>query len=59
MLITIDESEHRGKIVTYRLTLAKSLRADVTATHVIDRSSVSAQDLYRKLLYLYQKYAIT
>jgi nucleotide-binding universal stress UspA family protein len=42
MLIAIDESEHRGKIIRYGLTLAKSLRADVTATHVIDRSSVTA-----------------
>lgn len=42
MLIVIDESEHRGKIIRYGLTLAKSLVADVTATHVIDRSSVTA-----------------
>ena len=42
MLIAIDESEHRIKIIKYGLTLAKSLGADVTVTHVIDRSSVTA-----------------
>lgn len=42
MLIAIDESEHRGKIIRYGLTLAKSLGADVTVTHVIDRSSMTA-----------------
>jgi nucleotide-binding universal stress UspA family protein len=42
MLIAVDESEHRGKIIRYGLTLAKSLGADVTVTHVIDRSSVTA-----------------
>lgn len=41
MLIAIDDSEHRGKIIRYGLTIAKSLGADVTATHVIDRSSVA------------------
>jgi nucleotide-binding universal stress UspA family protein len=42
MLIAIDESEHRGKIIKYGLKLAKSLGADVTVTHVIDRSSMTA-----------------
>jgi nucleotide-binding universal stress UspA family protein len=42
MLIAIDESEHRMKIIRYGLTLAKSLGADVTVTHVIDRSSMLA-----------------
>src|SRR5919205_2111281 len=42
ILIAIDESEHRGKIIRYGLTLAKSLGADVTVTHVIDRSSLIA-----------------
>ncbi len=42
MLIAIDESEHRVKIIKYGLTLAKSLGADVTVTHVIDRSSMLA-----------------
>ncbi len=41
MLIAIDHSEHRGKIISYGLTIAKSLGADVTATHVIDRASVA------------------
>src|SRR5215467_6331820 len=41
MLIAIDDSEHRGKIISYGLTIAKSLGADVTATHVIDRASVA------------------
>ena len=34
ILIAIDESEHREKIIKYGLTLAKSLGADVTVTHV-------------------------
>ena len=42
MLIAIDESEHRVKIIRYGLTLAKSLGADVTVTHVIDRYSMTA-----------------
>ena len=42
ILIAIDESEHRGKIIRYGLTLAKSLGAVVTVAHVIDRSSVTA-----------------
>lgn len=41
MAIAIDDSEHRGKIIRYGLTIAKSLGAEVTATHVIDRSSVA------------------
>ena len=40
MLIVIDDSEHRGKIIRYGLTLAKSLGADVTVTHVIDKSTL-------------------
>jgi nucleotide-binding universal stress UspA family protein len=42
ILIAIDESEHREKITRCGLTLAKSLRADLTAVHVIDRSSIGA-----------------
>ena len=46
MLIAIDESEYREKIIMYGLTLSKSLGADVTAIHVVDRSSLaSATDL--------------
>jgi nucleotide-binding universal stress UspA family protein len=42
MLIAIDESGYRGKVIGYGLKLAKSLGADVTVTHVIDKSSVTA-----------------
>ena len=46
ILIAIDESEYREKIIRYGLTLSKSLGADVTAIHVVDRSSLaSASDL--------------
>jgi nucleotide-binding universal stress UspA family protein len=41
MLIAIDDSEHKDKIISYGLSIAKSLGADVTATHVIDRASVA------------------
>jgi nucleotide-binding universal stress UspA family protein len=54
ILIAIDESEHRGKIIRYGLMLARSLRADVTAVHVIDRSSVSALDDLQGLLGYYE-----
>src|ERR687887_2129388 len=54
ILIAIDESEHRGKIIRYGLMLAKSLRADVTAVHVIDRSSVIALDDLQGLLGYYE-----
>jgi nucleotide-binding universal stress UspA family protein len=54
MLIAIDESEHRGKIIRYGLTLAKSLGADVTVSHVIDRSSVTALGDIGGLLGYYQ-----
>ena len=39
MLIAVDESEYREKIIRYGLALSKSLGADVTAVHVVDRSS--------------------
>ena len=46
MLIAVDESEYREKIIKYGLILSKSLGADVTAIHVVDRSSLaSASDL--------------
>jgi nucleotide-binding universal stress UspA family protein len=54
MLIAIDESEHRGKIIRYGLTLAKSLGADVTVTHVIDRPSMTALGDLEGLLGYYQ-----
>jgi nucleotide-binding universal stress UspA family protein len=46
MLIAVDESEFREKIIRYGLALSKLLGADVTAVHVVDRSSLaSASDL--------------
>ena len=42
ILIAIDESKYREKIIRYGLTLAKSLGADVVAVHVIDRSSLTS-----------------
>ena len=46
MLIAVDESEYREKIIRYGLALSKSLGADVAAVHVVDRSSLaSASDL--------------
>jgi hypothetical protein len=33
MLIVTDDSEHKDKIIGYGLIIAKSLGADVTATH--------------------------
>ena len=42
ILIAIDESEYRRKIIMYGLTLAKSSEADITAIHVIDRPSLAA-----------------
>ena len=46
MLIAVDESEYREKIIKYGLILSKSLGADVTAIHVVDRSSLAfASDL--------------
>ena len=45
ILIAIDDSEYREKIIRYGLTLAKSLGACVTAIHVIDRSLASLSDL--------------
>ena len=54
MLIAIDESEYRGKIIRYGLKLAKSLGADVTVTHVIDRSSVTALGDLEGLLGYYE-----
>ncbi len=33
MLIAIDDSEHKDKIISFGLIIAKSLGADITATH--------------------------
>ena len=54
MLIAIDESEHRMKIIKYGLTLAKSLGVDVTVTNVIDRSSMTAMADLEGLLGYYR-----
>lgn len=40
ILIAIDKSGYKEKIIRYGLTLAKALGADVTAVHVIDRYSL-------------------
>lgn len=37
ILLAIDKSGYREKIIRYGLTLAKALKANVTAVHVIDR----------------------
>jgi nucleotide-binding universal stress UspA family protein len=54
ILIAIDESDHRKKIISYGLTLAKSLAADVTAVHVIDKSSLGALESLGGLLGYYE-----
>ena len=54
ILIAIDESKYREKIIRYGLTLAKSLGADVTAVHVIDRSSLGALQSLGGLLGYYE-----
>ena len=42
VLIAVDKSGHREKIVSYAITLAKSLAAEVIAVHVIDKSALGA-----------------
>jgi nucleotide-binding universal stress UspA family protein len=54
ILIAIDESKYREKIIRYGLTLAKSLGADVTAVHVIDRFSLGALQSLGGLLGYYE-----
>ncbi len=56
ILIAIDESKYREKIIRYGLTLAKSLGADVTAVHVIDRYSLGALQSLGGLLGYYEKW---
>jgi nucleotide-binding universal stress UspA family protein len=55
ILIAIDESDHKAKIIRYGLILAKSLGADVTAAHVIDRSSLGALQSLGGLLGYYEE----
>jgi nucleotide-binding universal stress UspA family protein len=42
ILMAIDRSGNKEKIITYTITLAKALGAEVTAFHVIDRSSAAS-----------------
>jgi nucleotide-binding universal stress UspA family protein len=59
ILIAIDESKYRGKIIRHGLTLAKFLGADVTAIHVIDRSSLASLSGLTGLLGYYEGGNIT
>jgi nucleotide-binding universal stress UspA family protein len=59
ILIAIDESEYREKIIRYGLTLAKSLGAGVTAVHVIDRASLASLSDLGGLLGYYEGGNIT
>ncbi len=38
--MAIDKSGYKEKIITFTVSLAKALGAEVTAVHVIDRSSI-------------------
>lgn len=40
ILMAIDKSGYKEKIITFTVSLAKALGAEVTAVHVIDRSSI-------------------
>lgn len=42
ILIAIDKSGHKEKIISYAITLAKSLTAEIIALHVIDKSALGA-----------------
>ncbi|MRN68795.1 MAG: hypothetical protein FIO04_03755 [Nitrosopumilales archaeon] len=42
ILIAIDKSGYKEKIISYAVTLAKSLGAQIIAIHVIDKSSLGA-----------------
>jgi nucleotide-binding universal stress UspA family protein len=55
ILIAIDESDHKVKIISYGLILAKSLGASITAVHVIDRSSLGALQTLGGLLGYYEE----
>ena len=47
ILMAIDRSGNTEKIITYTITLAKALGAEVTVFHVIDRSCLQpAADAY-------------
>lgn len=40
ILVAIDRSGYKEKAVAYAITMAKALGADITAIHVIDKSSL-------------------
>ncbi len=42
ILLAIDKSGYKDKATAYALTLAKSLGAEITVIHVIDKSSMGA-----------------
>jgi nucleotide-binding universal stress UspA family protein len=42
ILIAVDKSGYKEKIISYAITLAKSLAAEIIAVHVIDKSSLGA-----------------
>jgi nucleotide-binding universal stress UspA family protein len=42
ILLAIDKSGYKDKATTYALTLAKSLGAEITVIHVIDKTSMGA-----------------
>ncbi len=42
ILIALDTSGYKEKIISYAITLAKSLGAEMIAIHVIDKSSLGA-----------------
>lgn len=42
ILVAIDKSGYKEKIISYAVTLAKSLGAAIIAIHVIDKSSLGA-----------------
>jgi nucleotide-binding universal stress UspA family protein len=42
ILIAVDKSGYKEKIISYAITLAKSLGAEIIAIHVIDKSSLGA-----------------
>lgn len=59
ILIAIDESEYREKVLRHGLAFAKSLGADVTAIHVIDRPSLASLSDLAGLLGYYEGGNIT
>ncbi len=42
ILLAIDKSGYKDKATTYAMTLAKSLGAEITVIHVVDKSSMGA-----------------